>query len=307
MAAAPIQLRFGGYGPPTTTHSRGLKFIGDKLERQFPGDVEVKYVWNIMDLGYLGKDTLWLAEHGILTMVYQSTSYLTDRVPELGFADLPFLFGTNEEARAAMDGALGAYLTRKTEERISYRVMGYFENGFRHISNRLRPIRTPGDMAGMKIRVLPSRIHARTFELLGAEPRRIDLTEAIRGVADGTLDAQENPFANTVTYGVPEFHPYHTESAHFYLSRGLFANRDAVDGLPDDIRSAFRAAVAEAIPFQRDLAVEEELSARKKIEEAGGEVIRLSDQERRAFRDAVAPLHDEVRQELGDEVFNLLP
>ena len=212
-----------------------------------------------MDFGYLGKDTLWLAEHGILTMVYQSTSYLTDRVPELGFADLPFLFGTNEEARAAMDGALGAYLTRKTEERISYRVMGYFENGFRHISNRLRPIRTPGDMAGMKIRVLPSMIHARTFELLGAEPHRIDLTEAIEGVASGTLDAQENPFANTVTYGVPEFHPYHTESSHFYLSRGLFANRDAVDGLPADIRDAFHAAVAEAIPFQRALAVEEEL------------------------------------------------
>ncbi len=302
----PIQLRFGGYGPPTTTHSRGLKFIGEKLEQQFPGDVEVKYVWNIMDLGYLGKDTLWLAEHGILTMVYQSTSYLTDRVPELGFADLPFLFGTNEEARAAMDGELGAYLTRKTEERISYRVMGYFENGFRHISNRLHRIRTPRDMAGMKIRVLPSMIHARTFELLGAEPLRIDLTEAIEGVVNGTLDAQENPFANTVTYGVPEFHPYHTESSHFYLSRGLFANRDAVDGLPDDIRTAFHAAVAEAIPFQRKLAVEEELLAKKKIEEAGGEVIRLSDEERQAFRDAVAPIYDEVREELGDEVFNLL-
>lgn len=302
----PIQLRFGGYGPPATTHSRGLKFIGEKLEQQFPGDVEVKYVWNIMDLGYLGKDTLWLAEHGILTMVYQSTSYLTDRVPELGFADLPFLFGTNEEARAAMDGELGAYLTRKTEERISYRVMGYFENGFRHISNRLHRIRTPRDMAGMKIRVLPSRIHARTFELLGAEPLRIDLTEAIEGVVNGALDAQENPFANTVTYGVPEFHPYHTESSHFYLSRGLFANRDAVDGLPDDIRTAFHAAVAEAIPFQRKLAVEEELLAKKKIEEAGGEVIRLSDEERGAFRDAVAPIYDEVREELGDEVFNLL-
>ncbi len=302
----PIQFRFGGYGPPTTTHSRGLKFIGEKLEQQFPGDVEVKYVWNIMDLGYLGKDTLWLAEHGILTMVYQSTSYLTDRVPELGFADLPFLFGTNEEARAAMDGELGAYLTRKTEERISYRVMGYFENGFRHISNRLHRIRTPRDMAGMKIRVLPSMIHARTFELLGAEPLRIDLTEAIEGVVNGALDAQENPFANTVTYGVPEFHPYHTESSHFYLSRGLFANRDAVDGLPDDIRTAFHAAVAEAIPFQRKLAVEEELLAKKKIEEAGGEVIRLSDEEREAFRDAVAPIYDEVREELGDEVFNLL-
>ena len=69
---------------------------------------------------------------------------------------------------------------RKTEERINYRILGWFENGFRHISNRLRPIHVPADMKGMKIRVLPSEIHKRTFELLGADrdahgprPRRL--------------------------------------------------------------------------------------------------------------------------------------
>ena len=67
-----------------------------------------------------------------------------------------------------MDGALGEFLARKTEERVNYRILGWFENGFRHISNRLRPIHLPADMKGMKIRVLPSEIHRRTFELLGA-------------------------------------------------------------------------------------------------------------------------------------------
>jgi len=69
-----------------------------------------------------------------------------------------------------MDGELGAYLARKTEERIGYRILGWFENGFRHISNRLRPIRMPADMKDMRIRVLPSDVQARTFELLGAVP-----------------------------------------------------------------------------------------------------------------------------------------
>ena len=88
----PIQIRMGGYGPASTGFSRSLKRIGDRLSSEFADRVEIKYVWNIMDLGYRAEDILWLVEHGLLTLGYQSSSYLTDRVPELGLVDLPFLF-----------------------------------------------------------------------------------------------------------------------------------------------------------------------------------------------------------------------
>src|SRR5258705_6074423 len=116
-----IQIRMGGYGPATTGFSRALKRIGDQLTAQFGDRVNVKYVWNIMDLGYRAEDILWLVEHGLLTLGYQSSSYLTDRVPELGFVDLPFLFAGNTQARAAVDGVLGESLARRIEERINYR------------------------------------------------------------------------------------------------------------------------------------------------------------------------------------------
>src|SRR5688572_24075926 len=103
--AGPIQIRMGGYGPPTTGFSRALKLMGERLEAQFGDRVSVKYVWNIMDFGYRAEDILWLVENGLLTLGYQSSSYLTDRVPELGFVDLPFLFDSTETARSAMDGA----------------------------------------------------------------------------------------------------------------------------------------------------------------------------------------------------------
>ena len=155
----PIQIRMGGYGPPTTTCSRGLKIMGDRLVREFGKTVDVKYIWNVLDFGYRASDLLWMAEHGILTLCYQSTSYLADRVPELEFADLPFLFDGLRDARAAMDGDLGAWLSRKIEERIpGYRVLGYFENGYRHVSNRLRPVRTPADLKGMRIRLMPGKV-----------------------------------------------------------------------------------------------------------------------------------------------------
>ena len=165
---APIPIRMAGYGPPTTGFSKALKFIGDKLQAQFGDRVAIEYVWNIMDHGHKAEDILTLVENGEMTLGYQSSSYLTDRVPELGFVDLPFLFASNAQARASMDGELGQYLARKTEERVGYRILGWFENGFRHISNRLRPVHVPADLKGMKIRVLPSEIQKRTFELLGA-------------------------------------------------------------------------------------------------------------------------------------------
>src|SRR5216683_3727821 len=120
----PIQIRMGGYGPATTGFSRSLKRIGDRLTAQFGDRVDIKYVWNIMDLGYRAEDILWLVEHGLLTLGYQSSSYLTDRVPELGLVDLPFLFDTTAGARAAIDGVLGQTLARKIEERVGYRILG---------------------------------------------------------------------------------------------------------------------------------------------------------------------------------------
>src|SRR5438067_13871399 len=111
-----------------------------------------------MDVGYKAEEILWLVESGVLTLGYQSSSYLTDRVPELGLVDLPFLFDNTEKARAAMDGALGARLAQAIESKANFRILGWFENGFRHIANRLRTIRMPADLTGMRIRVLPSKL-----------------------------------------------------------------------------------------------------------------------------------------------------
>ncbi len=303
----PIQIRMGGYGPPTTGFSKALKFIGEKLQAQFGDRVDVKYVWNIMDLGFKAEDIVWLVENGLLTLGYQSSSYLTNRVPELGFVDLPFLFANNAQARAAMDGALGKFLTAKTEERFSYRVLGWYENGFRHISNRLRPIHLPADMAGMKMRVLPSEIQRRTFELLGAAAMPMDLTEAIAMIKAGTLDAQENPLANTVTYGVHKFHKFHTLTSHFYISRPIFLHRASFEAWPDDLQRAMQNAVTELVVFQRKLAVEEHEAARKAIEDAGCEFVTLTEKEHAAFVDAVQPLLADARKDFSEEMFRMLP
>ena len=190
----------------------------------------------------------------------------------------------------------------KIEDRTDFRILGFFENGFRHLSNRLRPVRSPADLAGMTIRVMPSDVHARTFELLGATPKKMDLSEAIVGIVDGSLDAQENPLANTVTYGAHKFHRHHTLTGHFYVSRPIFTHRPSVDGWPEALRNALYRATGDAIAYQRQLSEQEAVDARLAIEAAGCEIATLTPDERQAFRTAVKPMHDNARKQFAPEL-----
>jgi TRAP-type C4-dicarboxylate transport system substrate-binding protein len=143
--------------------------------------------------------------------------------------------------------------------------------------------------------------------LLGAVAMRMDLTEAIAMIKAGTLDAQENPLANTVTYGVHKFHKFHTLTYHFYISRPVFLHRAAFDAWPDDLKRAMQAAVTEAVAFQRQLVVEEHEQSRQIIEDAGCEIVELNAKEHAAFVAAVQPLLTDARKMYGDEMFKLVP
>jgi TRAP-type C4-dicarboxylate transport system substrate-binding protein len=205
-----------------------------------------------------------------------------------------------------MDGRFGQALTAEIEAAMNYRILGYFENGFRHISNRVRRIRTPADLEGLKIRVLPSPVQARTFELLGAEPKIMDLSEAIEAVKAGTLDAQENPFANTVTYGVHKFHRFHSATNHFYLSRPIFLHRPTFDAWPRALQNELRAAVHDAVSVQRELHVKEEEEAMAAIRKEGGEILELTPEAQRSFAAAVAPILGEARRQYSRRILSLV-
>jgi len=302
----PIKILMGGYGPPTTGFSLALKMMGDRLQAKFGKDVEVKYVYNILDLGYKGEDILWLVEDGVLTIGYQSSSYLTERVPDLGIADLPFIFSDNDGARTAMDGRFGQTLVQRIESKMDYRILGWFENGFRHISNSLRPVHVPADMKGMRMRVLPSKVQERTFALLGASPKIMDLSELLPAIKAGMIDAQENPFFNTVTYGVHKLHRFHTASNHFYLSRPIFFHRASFDAWPKAVQEEMRAAVRDAVAFQRELHVKEEEDSMAAIRAEGGTIVELAASEHKAFVDAVTPLYGEARTQYDRELLSLV-
>jgi C4-dicarboxylate-binding protein DctP len=154
--------------------------------------------------------------------------------------------------------------------------------------------------------VLPSEIQARTFELLGAVPLRWDLTEAIAAIKAGTIDAQENPFANTVTYGVHKFHHFHSVTNHFYISRPIFLHRTAFESWPSDLQEAMRAAVAASVVYQRGLAEEEDVASRQAIVDQGCEIAELTAEEHALFAKAVQPLWADAQTTYGKEMFAMV-
>lgn len=302
VSEQPIRIVMGGYGQSTTSFSQALKLIGNRLEAKFGDDVEVRYVYNVTDLGYTGGGDLQrLVNSGALALAYRT---MAEGIPALELTALPFVFSDLNAARAAMDGSLGQAAIETIEAQTSLRVLGFFENGFRHVSNSVRPVRMPADLSGLKIRSLS--INARAFELFGAKPTTISLAEALPHLEAGTIDGQENPFENTVSYNPYLYQRFHTATYHSYLSRPIFVDRLTFDSWPEALQSEMRAAVADAVIRQRALHDEAEVESVAIIREAGGEIVELTPEQRAAFIAAVAPMYAEARTRYTRELLELV-
>jgi TRAP-type C4-dicarboxylate transport system substrate-binding protein len=298
----PTRIILGGYGPATSSFSKGLKLIGDRLESRLGEDVEAKYVYNILDLGYdAASDLTRLVNNGVLSLAYLT---MFKDIPALQVAALPFLFSDSVAARAAMDGALGQSAIESIEANSDLRILGFFENGFRHVSNSVRPVHSPADLNGLTIRVLG--VQAKTFEILGANAKVTPLPVVFDGLKSGELDGQENPFENVVTYKLYQAQRYYTETYHSYLSRPIFVHKPSFDAWPDDLQMEMRDAVTEAVDYQRKLHDQAEIDAAQTIREAGGEIVTLSPQQRQVFVDAVAPIYADAESLFSRELLEMV-
>ena len=300
-------IRFGGYQPPESVHSRAAAALGRALHRRLGDAMPFEIEGNVIDAGRDAADLLGMVETGEKTMCYFSSSYLAGRVPEFALLDLPFVVGDRAAACEALDGALGALLRERLERASSWRLLGFWDNGIRHLSNRIRPLRAPADCEGLVIRTLLSELHQETFRRLGFRPRPLDVKGLIEAVRAGAVDAQDNALTNIANFGIGAFHRHVTLTGHFFGVAVVLCHAPSFDGWPDDVRAAVAAAVEEATALQRRLAAEEDVLARERLEAAGVAVVALSADERRAFREAVRPVVDAQRARLGDALLALLP
>jgi tripartite ATP-independent transporter DctP family solute receptor len=285
---SPVRLSIGGYGPEKSAHGAGLKAFRDHVEAETGGDVGIDVVWNIMDQGRPNTDLLDLVESGDMFMCYFSTSYLGPRVEELNVLETPFLFSDLESAHRSLDGELGDRLRASVRARTGFEALGFWDNGFRHLTNRLRPVHSPEDCRGMSVRIQPNPIHEELIRDWGGAPVAVELGEGIRLIKSGIVDAQENPLANTVAYGVGKVHPFVTMTGHLYGARGLFTGSLAYQELSTDLRRIVEHAAVRAVAVQREAAGKLEVKLRDDMENDGIEFVDLGPDERQMFVNASA-------------------
>jgi TRAP-type C4-dicarboxylate transport system substrate-binding protein len=299
------QLWIGGYGPQDSAHGEGLAAFRRVVEDETNGDVDVEITWNIMDTGRINTDLFKLVETGEMFFCYFSASYLGERVSALNVLDTPFLFESLDEAHRALDGSLGEALKEAVRASTGFEALGFWDNGFRHMTNRLRPARTPDDFRDMTVRLQPNAIHEELIRSWGAIPVAVDLNRAIEAIVNFEVDAQENPLANTAAYGVDKLHSHVTMTGHLYGARGLFAHRRTLEAFPADLRDIVERAAATAIAVQRRAAEELELTLRRRMEGNGVQFVDLTDDERTAFLDASAAAIALAHQSVPEVLFDL--
>ncbi|MED5578962.1 MAG: TRAP transporter substrate-binding protein [Nitrospinota bacterium] len=300
-----LHIRFGGYSPPETTHSQASLFFQKAIIKEFK-DFRVDLFWNILDFGYRAEDLLSMVESGLLTMCYFSTSYLTKRVKKLGIIDLPFIFKDLNHAHKNLDGKLGEVLAKEIENQTNFFVLGFWDNGFRHLSNRLHPVHEPSDCKNLKVRLQPNDIHVQTFKALKTKPVPIDLKPGIKKIQLGEVDAQENPLENTITYGIDKHHKFITLTSHFYGARGIFCNKDFFEALDRNKKTLVKLCVRKAIKKQRKLSEQKEREVEKILKQRGIEIVKLNSTNRSKFKKKVSIVIDKAKETLGPEIFKLI-
>ncbi|MDB5810756.1 MAG: hypothetical protein JWN94_2878 [Betaproteobacteria bacterium] len=298
-----VVIKFGGYQQPTSIHTRAAARFGEIVKSRLGNRVEFELIADVLALGRGSGDLLPMVERSELSCCYISTVRLTTAVPDFKLLELPFIIKSRAAIINALNGELGGHFKRRVHASTPFHIGGFWDNGFRHFSNRVRAIRTPDDCRGLRIRTQMSELHGEVFRQLGFEPVAADIKEFVAEIAADKFDAQDNPLTNIYNFGVHRHHRYLTLSGHFFGASVLAFNAQTYQSWPPDVRIAVDAAALEATALQHQLAAAEDAEIMAKFDARTNEVIRLTATERAAFVDAVAPVVARHRGEIDPMLF----
>ena len=285
---AAVTARIGGYQAETSILTRAIRRLAASLGATPAAEWQVEVIRDVTERGARAADLLSMVESGEVEICYFASGYLAGRVASLGVFDEPFPKLDRARLFAELDGALGERLAGDLARCTGYRLLGWWDNGVRHISNRLRPIRHPGDCRGMRIRTLDNAAYQRVLAAVGFTPVVIDVKDLVRAVESHAVDAQENPLTNTVNFGLRRTHRHLSLTSHFHGVALLLANRAWFEGLAPQGQAAVLAAAADATTAQRQWAIEEDALCLERLRREGVAIVPAEEIDFPAFRALVS-------------------
>lgn len=255
-------------------------------------------VINLKPAGALGgeRDVIEGLQIGSIELTISSTGPIGNFVPDVYAVDFPFLFTSYDNARNVLDGPIGQELLDKFQPH-GLVGLAWAENGFRHITNSVHPVKTPADLKGLKLRTMENKVHIAAFKAAGASPTPMSWTEVLTSLQQGTIDGQENPIPIITANKMWEIQKYLTLTGHVYSPAVVAMSKIHWDGLTKEQQGWFVEAGKAAATASRNTVSENEKNGIVLVQENGMEVIENVD--KAAFASAVQPAYEQYAKEMG--------
>lgn len=294
-SAGKVVLKLGHIAEPVHPYGKGADKFAELVKEKSDGEIIVK-VFPSSQLGGQ-KDLIEGLIFGTVDMALVGTAVLGQFQPQMSLFDMPFLFQDREHTYKSLD-TVGMDIGKALEPK-GIKLLGYMENGIRHLTNNVREVKTPADMEGLKIRVMTNKIYIEMMKSLGASPTPMAFGELYSAMQQGTVDGQENPSAHIWTKRFFEVQKYASKTAHSYAPEPLVMSMISWSRISPDQQKIIKEAAKEAIEWQRKYSTEKDEEYWKLIKDSGK--IKVIEVDRSEFMEATKPVYEKFASMVGQD------
>ena len=265
-----------------------------EVEKRTNGRYKIQTFYN----GALGgeRESMESVQLGTQALTFTSTGPVPNFVPETKILDVPFLFRDKAHARAVLDGPIGQEMLAKFDSK-SFKALAWGENGFRHMTNSKRDVKTPADLKGLKMRTMENPVHITAYKGFGIITTPMAFPEVFTALQQGTVDGKENPLSVIISAKFYEVQKHLTLTGHVYSPCIFLMNKDMFDKLPAADKTAFLEAAKVAVKANRDRVDQDDAKGVALLRSKGMTVIDNID--KGAFVKALAPVESQFEKQFG--------
>ena len=243
----------GGYQGSASLHTKSIEYFISKISNNFVID----FIMDVTTNGDKASSLIEKTQHEEIHVSYLLSSYFEKILPEIKILDLPYLFNNRNEAYNSLKSDFFSYIDGKLKDK-NLKLLGFWDNGIRHISSKIKLIKTLSDCKGQVIRTTPSPLHIEIFKKLGFVPKPLDVRDFKIAIEKNDIDAQENPLTNYWNFGVYKKQEFVTLTSHMFGFCLFVINDDYFNKLSDINKKFLINKSKEVTDYQRKLAIDED-------------------------------------------------
>ena len=291
-----------GHGAAEAFHMhRALLKFEELVEAGSGGEIDVQ----IFPSSQMGPDREMIegVQTGVLEMAIPPSSFFAGWDPAFAVIELPYMYASKNIAFDVLDGSAGDGMLSRVENQ-GLVGLGWLELGVRNVTNNVRPVATPEDLEGVKLRTMKVPAHVATFETLGANPTPMNFGEVYSALQQGVIDGQENPLAIITSQRFYEVQKYLSTTGHVFAVYMPVISKPFFDSLSAEHQNLVRDSMAAARDHQAQLIASEDAAQLEQIRAAGVEVLELTAEQRQVFADKTESVRLQYREKVGAEAYD---